>query len=435
VDRQLIRRSQGLLFPLDALAQKVLGEASSTFVNNMTLPVHRWFRYSAGFSADWVEAVISAAARKGPVRVFDPFAGSATTLLVAENVGVESWGIDAHSFICRVAKAKLAWRSDPEAYLMKINELQSAAAQVRPSIDRYPALIRSCYDDESLAQLDMLRQGYEMVRDDTPASELAWLTLAGILRKVSKVGTAQWQYVLPKKKKRAPVNVGQAFNDGRRMILEDMRLGQLVSGPHAHFAQSDARTCEGVPRNLASLVITSPPYPNNFDYADTTRLEMSFMGEVRSWADLQEAVRKYLVRSCSQHVPEKSVNLEDVLATPELDPIRSELTAACRELAAVRESRGGRKTYHLMVACYFRDLAQAWRALRAVCQSPSRVCFVIGDSAPYGVYVSVIPWLGELAIAAGFKSYSFEKTRDRNVKWKNRKHRVPLQEGRLWVEG
>lgn len=27
---------------------------SGTFVNNMKLPIHRWFRYSAGFSADWV---------------------------------------------------------------------------------------------------------------------------------------------------------------------------------------------------------------------------------------------------------------------------------------------------------------------------------------------------------------------------------------------
>jgi hypothetical protein len=44
-------------------------------------------------------------------------------------------------------------------------------------------------------------------------------------------------------------------------------------------------------------------------------------------------------------------------------------------------------------------------------------------------------WLGELAVAAGFKSYSFEKIRDRNIKWKNRKHRVPLKEGRLWIEG
>jgi hypothetical protein len=159
------------------------------------------------------------------------------------------------------------------------------------------------------------------------------------------------------------------------------------------------------------------------------------MREISGWGDLQESVRKYLVRSCSQHVPEKSVDLHAVLQSPELSPIRTEITQVCDELATVRESKGGRKTYHLMIACYFRDLAQTWKALRSVCTSPSKICFVIGDSAPYGVYVPVIPWLATLALAAGFKSYTFEKTRDRNIKWKNRKHRVPLQEGHLWIEG
>jgi hypothetical protein len=104
-------------------------------------------------------------------------------------------------------------------------------------------------------------------------------------------------------------------------------------------------------------------------------------------------------------------------------------------LAEVRLTKGGKKTYHLMVACYFRDLAQVWRSLRRVCAEGSTVCFVVGDSAPYGVYVPVIEWLGRLARAAGFRQYRFEKLRDRNVKWKNRKHRVPLCEGRLWVDG
>jgi hypothetical protein len=73
--------------------------------------------------------------------------------------------------------------------------------------------------------------------------------------------------------------------------------------------------------------------------------------------------------------------------------------------------------------------------LRRVTDTGCRVCFVIGDSAPYGVYVPVDQWLGELALAAGFASCHFEKIRDRNIKWRNRKHRVPLHEGRLWVEG
>ncbi|MCH8852644.1 MAG: topoisomerase DNA-binding C4 zinc finger domain-containing protein, partial [Planctomycetes bacterium] len=98
-------------------------------------------------------------------------------------------------------------------------------------------------------------------------------------------------------------------------------------------------------------------------------------------------------------------------------------------------TKGGKKTYHLMIACYFHDLSQVWHALRRVCTTPSRLCFVIGDSAPYGVYVPVVEWLSELSAAAGFTDARFERTRDRNIKWKNRKHRVPLCEGRLWVNG
>ncbi|MGH7127980.1 MAG: DNA methyltransferase, partial [Planctomycetaceae bacterium] len=72
---------------------------SSTFVDNLKLPVHRWFRYSAGFSAKWVESVIAEAAANGPVRVLDPFAGSGTTLICAEDCGVDSYGIESHHLI------------------------------------------------------------------------------------------------------------------------------------------------------------------------------------------------------------------------------------------------------------------------------------------------------------------------------------------------
>src|SRR6185503_11128825 len=206
-------------------------------------------------------------------------------------------------------------------------------------------------------------------------------------------------------------------------------------GPNAQLVHGDARTCEGVSSRCANLVVTSPPYPNNYDYADATRLEMSFLQEIKGWGDLQDTVRQHLVRSCTQHVPERAANLDAILAEPILAPIADELATVTRELAKVRLTKGGKKTYHLMVACYFLDLAHVWRALRRVCDSPSRACFVIGDSAPYGVYVPVIEWLGSLALSAGFTSYTFQKTRDRNIKWKNRKHRVPLCEGRLWVDG
>lgn len=399
----------------------------------MKLPVHRWFRYSAGFSARWVESVIRS--QKYPVRVFDPFAGSATTLIAAENVGVQSFGIDSHPFVAKIAKAKLHWRASSSDFLKKIKEIKQIAKRLKADTSHYPPLIHKCYGAESLAELDVLRRATEKARDNSPAFELAWLVLVIILRKVSTAGTAQWQYILPKKQKRSPMAAMLAYDECAAMIADDMEFGQRSTGPKAEFLQTDARTCEGVPTGYANLVITSPPYPNNYDYADATRLEMSFLGEINGWGGLQTNVRQHLIRSCTQHVPERTIDLPEIMATSELRAIRSELEEVCSKLAVIRKTKGGKKNYHLMVACYFRDLALVWKSLRRVCSSPSRLCFVIGDSAPYGIYVPVVPWLTKLAVSAGFQEDCFEKTRDRNVKWKNRKHRVPLLEGRLWVNG
>ena len=219
-------------------------------------------------------------------------------------------------------------------------------------------------------------------------------------------------------------------------MAADMRSRQFHDdGPRGRVITSDARTCEGVDDGWADLVITSPPYANNYDYADATRLEMMFFGEIKRWGDLQSVVRRHLVRSCTQHVAPFANDTASVLESRELAPIAHELKPICAELDRVKDQHGGKKQYYAMIAHYFYDLAQVWKSLRRVTRSGGRVCFVIGDSAPYGVYVPVDRWLGDLALAAGFESYRFEKLRDRNTKWKNRKHRVLLHEGRLWVEG
>jgi hypothetical protein len=419
----------------DEFAPQAADGGASTFADNMKLPVHRWFRYSAGFSAIWAQSVIREALRLGPTRVLDPFAGSGTTLIAAEDTGVQSAGVESHPFIARIARAKLARRSDPQEYRKLASRILSEAQGASHRPRNYPDLIRKCYRHETLLQLDRLRRAYQFNANDDVASELCWLTLVSILRRVSHVGTAHWQYVLPTKSKKNPDSPFHAFDDQARKFHLDMLRAQDVKGPAAQIHETDARSCEGIDKGFATLVLTSPPYPNNFDYADSTRLEMTFMREIDNWGGLQGAVRRYLVRSCSQHVSPNAVKLCDVLESPELFPVGAEIFSVCRELARVRETRGGKKTYHLMIACYFLDMARVWTALRRVCACGSRVCFVLGDSAPYGVHVPVYDWMEKLATAAGFEEPRFEKTRERNIKWKNRKHRVPLSEGLFWVDG
>lgn len=413
-----------------------VSDVTSTFSDNLSLPIHRWFRYTAGFSALWVRDLIQKEKAKGRCRVLDPFAGSGTVLLEGELCGIEAMGVEAHPFITRVARAKLHWRETPNAFLNYALSILEEAKNLAPEPSECPVLIKKCFPPPALLRLDSLRRTWESRADGSALSELSWLALASILRECSPVGTAQWQYVLPNKTKLKSADPYAAFETRIYLMSDDMiRRQRRAPGPKAILHEEDARTCASVPDRWADLVVTSPPYANNYDYADATRLEMSFFGEIQGWGDLQEAVRRYLVRSCTQHVAQMSrESFIAVLDDPLIDPIRSEITDVCRQMEAERDNHGGKKPYHTMVAAYFADLARVWVSLRRCTGAGSLICFVVGDSAPYGIYAPVDKWLGELALAAGFNSYTFEKTRDRNVKWKNRKHRVPLHEGRLWVE-
>jgi len=413
---------------------------SGAFGDNMSLPVHRWYRYSAGFSADWVRWLVNE--RRSDLKTFsvlDPFSGVGTTLLACEAEGVRSWGFETHPFVYRISTAKLRGIHVNLAELMDTFQQFISRVTERPLVERnsVPSLLTKCYTPKSLSLLLTMRDIFLAEFDKgIPETELLWLTLTAILRVCSRAGTAQWQYVLPNKSKSGIQLPFEAFHIKATEILQDIDHAQRniwISG--GSVIMTDARAPQDCSQVQIDAVITSPPYPNNYDYADATRLEMTFWGEINGWGDLQSAVRQHLIHSCSQHAAAEKLVLDDILAETILEPIRQEVSSACHTLAEVRETRGGRKSYHTMAAAYFRDIGLVFQALRPLCRPGSFLCFVIGDSAPYGVYLDVDVWLGELAVAAGFKSYSFEKIRDRNIKWKNRKHRVPLKEGRLWIEG
>lgn len=408
-------------------------ERSGTFTDNMKLPVHRWFRYSAGFSAEWVSSEVRRF--NSAPHVFDPFAGSGTTILASELSGGVALGQEAHPFIARVAQAKLSWRSELKEFV-ELGEDILRRAEKEDASREFPSLLQKCYTPTALNSLERLRKAVMATQCKTPAWELAWLAFVAIIRSSSCVGTAQWQYVLPNKHKLAPQEPAIAF---KRKVLEmasDMHaLSSHRSAPASFIFQEDCREPGSIPSEWADLVATSPPYINNYDYADATRLEMTVLGEIAGWGDLQEKVRKSLVRSCTQHVAPYAKQTKDLLNDPLLSPIADKLRQKVALLDEIRHEKGGKKNYHAMVAHYFLDMARVWIQLRHIVRPKGKVCFVIGDSAPYGIHIRVEEWMTELALAAGFKNQRFEKIRDRNTKWKNRKHRVPLCEGRLWLDG
>jgi len=408
---------------------------SGAFSDNMKMPLHRWFRYSAGFSADWVENTI-ASKEYPPKKILDPFCGSGTTLIEARKFGTDVVGFEPHPFIFKVAQCKINWDIDIQQFYAISENILNIARKIKKEIPIHPsALIQRCYTGENLARLESLRNAWlEVSGNGMPENikNLTWLAITCILRECSGVGTAQWQYLLPNKKKAKISDPYLAFQARIQMFCSDLTEMRKFPQGAITLLQTDARHPDCTEK--FDLIITSPPYPNNYDYADATRLEMVFWEEITSWGDLHDAVRCHLLRSCSQHSAKERLQLELLLQDTAIASIRHELQEVCRELDAVRQNKGGKKTYHTMVAAYFIDLANVFLSLQKLTTENAELIFMIGDSAPYGVYVPVDEWLGKLALAAGFGQFHFEKIRSRNDKWKNRKHTVPLKEGILHIK-
>jgi len=97
----------------------------------MKLPLHRWFRYAAGFSAEWVQQVLQNTCNGVPIRLLDPFAGSGTTVLAGQAVGIEAIGLEAHPFVARIAQAKLLWGTDVAAFQALAHEIGAQAKTFR----------------------------------------------------------------------------------------------------------------------------------------------------------------------------------------------------------------------------------------------------------------------------------------------------------------
>ena len=84
-------------------------DVSSSIADNVRLPIHRWYRYTAGFSAEWVGNLLERETRHGHVNVIDPFAGFGTVLVEGLRHNVNAVGLEANPYVHRIAQAKLSW--------------------------------------------------------------------------------------------------------------------------------------------------------------------------------------------------------------------------------------------------------------------------------------------------------------------------------------
>lgn len=416
-----------------------------TFKDSLKAPIHSWFTYPAGFSYKAVESSIKQYEIKPLEFIYDPFMGSGTTNVVAKKLGISSYGCDAHPFVFKIAQTKLNWDiklPDVSTAIKKVFALiDEAQNQLNRKVvleDIFPELVLKCYEAENLFKLLLIRDclfGSELSQE---MKQFMMVSLTYLLREVSTAATG-WPYIAPNKNKikSSTKNVFSEFQIVTFKMVKDIELmireaeENYFLSKH-HLLNIDSRnTKEFIEDNSVDHIFTSPPYLNNYDYADRTRLEMYFFGYAKNWADITQKIRKKLMTSATTQTSRGDTRyiLSQKLQC-HAPKIYNILDSAIENLGKIRLTKGGKKSYDLVVAGYFNDIFEVLQDCYRVLKPGKKAIFVLGDSAPYGVYLPTDELLGELGVAVGFSSYKIDVLRTRGEKWKNnpQRHTEKLRE-------
>jgi hypothetical protein len=119
------------------------------------------------------------------------------------------------------------------------------------------------------------------------------------------------------------------------------------------------------------------------------------------------------------------------------DPkIAAALQQSVSRLSANRLTKGGKKSYDIMVGQYFNDMAMALADNFRLLKKGAHFVLILGDSAPYGVHIPTEEYLGRIGLGLGFKNFHVQKLRNRGDKWKRnpQRHHLALKELVLTLE-
>ncbi len=403
--------------------------------DNVKSAIHNWYRFTAGFSYKFIDFVVDEMECK-PHCIYEPFAGCGTTLVAAQKKRIHSIGNESQQLMCDIINAKLNWDIDSELckkyidYLL--NEIHSNA-DIDIS-DEYNPLLCDLYDAETLKNLYLLRDYISTIGNDKYELFLK-LALSQTLHKAALHPIAV-PYIVRSKNL---VNSGDAL--GKFTSIAYQMLSDLDTVPHhermAEVHKADSRNMNPeIENGCCDLCITSPPYLNNLDYGEVSKVHSHFFKITNDWRDITEKVRHQLVTGATTHYKDADFNLEGFMEnefSKKNPKLMEALVEKFEEIRSKAKDRKGKKSFHILMMHYFEDMFHVLMEMKRVLKRGSKAYLILGDSAPYGVYIPTTEFLGEIAKSVGFRGYSITKIRDRGHKWKSlsQRHSMELSENVL----
>lgn len=237
---------------------------------------HGFHSYPARMHPRTARRLIEDFSRPGD-RVLDPFCGSGTVLVEARLAGRAAIGVDANPLAVRLARLKItpAAEATRARWIEAALRVQAFADERRKAkagpTKRYPPSDMALFQPHVLLEMDSLRAGLDAL-PDASVREALELVLSAILTKMSRrESDTSGRDVERRLAGGYPARLFVKKTEELCARLAEIEAPLSIPTPRrptARVLEGDARVLEGVPDQSIALVVTSPPYPGNYDYLE-----------------------------------------------------------------------------------------------------------------------------------------------------------------------
>lgn len=384
--------------------------ADYTFKHNAYLGRHGWLRLTPAHSVKLITELVKKDCQNGTV-ILDPFSGTATTGVVAAEMGLRAILFDINPF--------LIWFGNAKCHRFERNKLQDLSKRVQNLFESVDVVcgnwlppihnIERWWRAETLEILASLRQAISETfgePENNHCHNLVWIAFS---RLVIETSAAAFDHVSMSFKERSA-----EYNLPQIKLLFEATFNHLVATAQtqwtgeAEVRQADSRDLSKSCDEKFDVVITSPPYPNRMSYIRELRPYMYWLKFLHDSIDASALDWKAIGGTWGA-ATSKLKNWQ-----PSRDGLPERLYEVCEKVKASDDKHAELMSKY--VHKYFEDIMRHLENLKPLLKPNARLNYVVGNSSFYGHFVPTEQILADMFAQLGYKKIEVETIRRRNTK-------------------
>jgi DNA modification methylase len=372
-----------------------------SFRVNKNSPIHRWYPYVEGFSADRIVRLLSAFTNRTSATVYDPFGGSGTVQVLCSHLGIRSLYSELNPFMQFVAEVKVnsvrtlvgqtKAISKLKAYYDTVADLNFLSEFADEDTSWFHQIFsgRDYFVEKDLREIcGLLRLAKRAFKGDEHIQNVTLLAVYCIAVDCSNMTRrADLRRRQPYEYKTRTVSVKNSYLKKLSEIVSDLTdLPETLEGT-TRLGDSCLVHHESYDASI-DLIVTSPPYLNGTNYFRNTKIELALANLITSETELES----FTTAAVTAGINNVSMRNREPICFPAVERLAKALEKEAYDVRIAKMVRG-----------YFSDMFLSAQVFFAYLKGGGTFVCDIGDSIFAGIHVPTHDLLVDVFERAGFE--------------------------------